>query len=92
MEQKHLKRAQEIVEGIAHCKNALSFDSPAYSVSNMLELQKPNQHGYTTPETARFQMSRSVRDIAFKALRRELELRLAALRREAAQIGLVLED
>ncbi len=92
MEQKHLQRAQQIVDGIAACKNALSYVSPAYSQNNSLELQKPNQHGYTSPLIERFYMSPAVRDLAFNAFRREQELLLAKYRREAAQIGLKLDD
>lgn len=91
MNASQLKRALEIIEGIAACKNALSYDSPAYTQSNTLELQKPNDLGYTSPKTERFHMSRAARDAAFRQMRREWELRLANYRREAVQIGLNLD-
>lgn len=90
MEQKHLKRAQEIVDGIAERKFRLSFEEPAYGSGNHLYVQY--ERSGTTPAIHQFPMSRGVRDAAFKAWRREQELHLAALRREAAQIGLKLED
>lgn len=91
MEQKHLQRAQQIVDGIAACNNALSFESPAYQQSNHLAVTKPRP-GSTQPHFEQVVMSRAVREAAFRVWRRETELRLAALRREAAQIGLKLED
>lgn len=90
MEQKHLQRAQQIVDGIAACKNALSYEEPWYSQSNHLKVSK--QRPGLSAATNAFPMSRAVRDAAFKAWRREQELHLAALRREAAQIGLKLDD
>lgn len=90
MEQKHLKRAQEIVDDIAERKLRLSFEGPFHKQANTLYVEK--QGPGVSPVTNGYPMSRAVRDAAFKVWRREQELRLAALRREAAQIGLKLED
>lgn len=90
MEQKHLQRAQQIVEGIEACKNALTYERPWYNQSNSLQVAKDRPG--TSPAGMSFPMSKAVRDVAFKAWRREQELRLAGWRREAAQIGLKLED
>ncbi len=91
MEQKNLKRAQQIVESIAFCKDALTYESPWYNQTNALQVQK-DRPGSTQVGTANFAMSRAVRDVAFRAWRSEMEQRLAAYRREAAQISLKLED
>lgn len=91
MNASQLKRAQVIIDGIAACKNALSYESPAYNLANTLEMQKANEPGYSNPKVERFPMSRAVRDTAFRMMRREWEMRLADYRREAAQIGLNLD-
>lgn len=90
MDAKHLERAKQIVDGIAYCQRALSFEQPEFQVSNKIYVER--KHSGLSPETAQYPMSRAMRDVAFRAWRREIELKLAAYRREAAQIGLRLED
>lgn len=90
MEQKNLKRAQMIVDGIAWCRSALSYHEPYYQAFT-LKLTKP-QPGSSYPTTQDYHLSSAIRDQAFRMFRREMELKIAAYRREAAQIGLKLED
>lgn len=91
MDVKHLDRANKIVEGIAWCRKALSFEGPSPTASCSLTLSRPRP-GNTQPLVENYWLSRDVQEIAFKAWRREVELREAKYRREAAQIGLKLED
>lgn len=90
MEQKNLKRAQMIVDGIAWCRSALSFQEP-YNHAFIIKLTKP-QPGSSYPLTQDFHLSPAIREQAFRMFRREVEAKMAAYRREAAQIGLKLED
>ena len=90
MEQKNLKKAENIVAGIAWCRNALSFEEPARDTVHM-KLRKP-QPGSTYDTIQEVALSPAIREQAFRMFRREVELRMAAYRRDAAQIGLKLED
>lgn len=90
MEQKHLETAQRIVEGIAWCRKALSFEEPAKDPLH-LKLRKP-QPGSAYDSTQDFVLSAAIREQAFRMFRREVELKIAEYRRRAAQIGLKLED
>jgi len=90
MEQKNLSRAQGIVEGIAWCRDALSFIEPA-SQSLTIRLTKPNP-GSAYATTKDFTLSPTIREQAFKLFRVEVEAKMAVYRRSAAQIGLKLED
>lgn len=92
MDAKHLDRAQKIIEGIEWCRDVLSFPMPNYSATNHLPLIKGKRGSGEPERTISVSMSRAMRDAAFAVFRREVELKEAALRREAAQIGLKLED
>ena len=91
MEQKNLQRAQNIVAGIAWCREALSFKEPAPE-HYRLKLRKPNPNGSHYDITSEFSVSVAIREQAFRMFRREVEAKMAAYRREAAQIGLKLKD
>lgn len=90
MEQKNLARAQSIVEGIAWCRNALTFIDPS-GHGIQIRLTKPNP-GSAYPTIQDFALSPAIREQAFKMFRCEVESKMAAYRRSAAQIGLKLED
>ncbi|MBF5091951.1 hypothetical protein F1640_18520 [Novosphingobium sp. NBM11] len=91
MDVKHLDRAKAIVEGIKWCRDALSYVEVIPSATMAMSVQKPHR-GSSQPVTQNFLLSKGIREKAFILWRREVELKEAALRREAAQIGLKLED
>lgn len=88
MNASQLKRAQNIVDGIAWCREALSYQKP-YNQSLSIKLTKPNlTTGYDA--TYDYALSPAIREQAFRMFRREVEAKLAAYQREAAQLGLNL--
>ena len=89
MEQKHLETAEHIVKGIAYCKKALTFHEATQGLTLSMKRHKPGSH---YPEVENFHPSNEIRDKVIKMFHRGMELKIAAYRRRAAQIGLVLED
>ncbi|MCW1985555.1 UNVERIFIED_ORG: hypothetical protein M2348_001287 [Sphingomonas sp. R1F5B] len=90
MDAKNMERAKQIVDGIKSCREAATFEGPYIVQQNSLTVFK-ELPGYS-PRTANYAMSPAMKAAAFQVWRRELEQREARLRREAAQIGLKLED
>lgn len=95
MNAKHIKRATEIMAGIAWCQDALSYPAPHYAEHETLQVAKPDGndgYGRARFKASWFHLSNAARDAAFRVWRKDVEAKLAAYLREAAQIGLVVED